>query len=136
MTSSQPTHQETSQTRKTRGPLSSCFTSCFASIFVSLTASFIASQLCSVFQYQAMCYSIQQDQGELQYQPEYVKFQLMSLLTMMEQGITLQYKKEKQEMLVTLEVFRGGGDALSMLSPLFATKAVYSWIGINSSPWL
>ena len=118
--------RETIKTRKTRGPFSSSFVSSIVSSFVSifesivtilfvsifaslfaiiianykmsLTASIIASQLCSVFLCQEMCYSLQQDQGTLQYQPDQMILLMSLLASQKEQGITLQYVREKEEM--------------------------------------
>ena len=79
----------------------SIFASLFASIIanykMSLTASIIASQLCSVFLCQEMCYSLQ-DQGTLQYQPDQMILLMSLLASQKEQGITLQYVREKEEM--------------------------------------
>ena len=79
--------------------IASLFASVIANNKTSLSASFIASQLCSVLQYQEMCYSLQQDPRKLQYQPGHMMIQLMSFLTSQnEQGITLQNVQEKEEM--------------------------------------
>ena len=81
------------------GIFASLFFSIFASLFASiiannkssLTASIIASQLCLMLQRQELCYSLQQDQGKFQFQPDHMMIQLMSLLT-------LKNKQEKEEM--------------------------------------